>query len=385
MKLLFLTWDGPEQNYLESLFFPLLDRVSKGDFEIHVLQFTWGDLNINGSVDRAAKDLGFHYSRVDIVRRPLSLATAAMIMKGRWEVERYVRQFQIDVVVARSIIPAAMVANSSAKFVFDTDGLMADERVDFGGWSPNGVSYRVFRELERLACMRADVIVTRTERARDVLIARVGGALDSNRFVAIPNGKDTTVFSPSHETSGSVNVIYVGSLGPQYVPESMFRFFSEVLKRRPEAHFKMLTGQVDLARNFAKESGLKPESFHAERVPPSEVPRHIARANLGLALRLPSFSQCGVAPIKVAEYLLCGVPVLANPGVGDLDRQIDTNVGILVEDPLLEDWATVAGQFTESILPNIEKVRLESRARGLELFDLEIVAKKYREVLWGIL
>ena len=41
-RLLFITWDGPQVSYLEGLFFPILKGL-KPRYEIHVVQFTWGE------------------------------------------------------------------------------------------------------------------------------------------------------------------------------------------------------------------------------------------------------------------------------------------------------------------------------------------------------
>ena len=48
------------------------------------------------------------------------------------------------------------------------------------------------------------------------------------------------------------------------------------------------------------------------------------------ALRRSSFSMRAVAPIKLGEYLLCGLPALASPGVGDTDA-IAADAGLLLD------------------------------------------------------
>src|SRR5205823_4645121 len=66
-------------------------------------------------------------------------------------------------------------------------------------------------------------------------------------------------------------------------------------------------------------------------VRPDVMARTLAAADLGIALRRPTFSQRAVCPIKVAEYLMCGLPVLAEP-VGDLREQLaEREVACLID------------------------------------------------------
>lgn len=62
-KLLFVTWDGPQVYYLEGLFFPILAGLVQ-EFDIHVIQFTWGDLAKSNAVKNTLEAKGFKYTRV---------------------------------------------------------------------------------------------------------------------------------------------------------------------------------------------------------------------------------------------------------------------------------------------------------------------------------
>ena len=42
--------------------------------------------------------------------------------------------------------------------------------------------------------------------------------------------------------------------------------------------------------------------------------------------------KLGSCPIKFAEYLSCGLPVVLNPGIGDTDTIVNTNnIGVVVK------------------------------------------------------
>ena len=119
------------------------------------------------------------YTVRPVWRTPQAPATAAMIAKGALDLVRYVRRHRIEVLMPRSIIPAGMALLAlrflpDVKLLFDADGLMADERADFGGWSREGKPYRALRAIEAAAVRRADVVITRTHRAKRILAERAG-------------------------------------------------------------------------------------------------------------------------------------------------------------------------------------------------------------------
>lgn len=393
MKVLFVTWDGPDQTYLESLFLPQQARLRAHGIQFHVLQFSWDGAAPQRAADAAAA-LGIPYQRVTVVRRPKALATAASVALGAFEIRRAVRRHGIDVLMPRSVLPALMTLlarrASPLRIVYDADGFMPDERVDFAGWSPSGVMYRTLREGEAQILRAADAVVTRTSKAKTILLARAGAGTPSEKIHVIPNAKDTNDFQPFDAqrrerarrelgiSEGSPLVVYAGSVGPQYFPERMFAFFAAVRRRRADAEFLFLTGQESAAREALARSGTAAEGIRIRRAAPAEVPSLMAAADLGLALRQAAFSQLGVSPIKVAEYLLCGVPVLSTAGIGDLDEQLDgSGAGRSLRDSSDAELEGAADWLVNEVVAWRTELRERCRARGVELFGLDRAVQRY--------
>ncbi|MFP4601151.1 MAG: hypothetical protein ACLFVJ_23080, partial [Persicimonas sp.] len=245
MNALFISWDGPAQNYMESLFLPIYERVQHDDLSIRLVQFTWGDPTITDSVARTAARMDIGYDVRKVLRKPLAPATAAMIAKGAMDLVSLVKKHDIDVLFPRAAIPSAMTLLAEkmlpgVKIFYDADGFMADERIEFGGWNPQGLMYRLFRDVEAQICRRADSIMTRTHRAKQILIDRVGDPIDPDIIHPIPNAKDIEEFHPGTEDDrrairDSLGVsdeapllIYVGSLGPHYHPRELLAYFEKV-------------------------------------------------------------------------------------------------------------------------------------------------------------
>ena len=67
MNILFVTWDGPQVSYLESLFVPIFQRLGQKGMHFHVLQFTWGGIPERRAFSRqACEQAGISYRSVII-------------------------------------------------------------------------------------------------------------------------------------------------------------------------------------------------------------------------------------------------------------------------------------------------------------------------------
>ncbi len=70
-NLLFITWDGPQTSYMEGLFMPIFQEVAKqGDYQFHVVQFTWADAQKIAHTQAAANQMGITYTAWPVLRKP---------------------------------------------------------------------------------------------------------------------------------------------------------------------------------------------------------------------------------------------------------------------------------------------------------------------------
>lgn len=400
MRILFITWDGPQVSYLEGLFLPIFKRLAEAGVQFHILQFTWGDARRIDTCHKACIEAGFTYQAEVIWRRPVALGSLLTAFRGGHVIRRAIRDHKIDVVMPRSTLPAlaALLAlrDSAIPMVFDADGLPLDERVDFSGQTPSGLVYRLLRDVEAQAVRRANVVLTRSARAIDILYARAGAGTSAEKFHVVGNGRDTSRFSFGNEESRqlvrarlkipetSPLLVYAGSIGPQYCLIEMLQLFAKVQLQRPDARFLILTGSPELLPVALQHfSELKP-FITVLSVPAHAVPEYLASADLGLALRKRSFSMEGVAPVKLGEYLLCGLPVIATNGIGD-SAIIAKNAGFLL-DSLEEMTLQVAADwFVGAVLPDRESFRSQCRMLGKDHFSLEASVASYSHALSHIL
>lgn len=393
LRALFLTWDGSQQTYLESLFFPIFAELGKLGVEVEVLQLTWADASAVASTAQAAKRFEISYRAERTSRRFGLLGQLSGVVRGARLVAAHMRARGIDVLFPRSLLPASMALLAlrqlpNARLVFDADGLMADERVDFAGWSKRSPVYLTLRAIEARALRRADSVITRTHAAKAILVERARRDV-ADKIVVIPNAKDSAVFTPGSAEQRAQQrrrwgipdevplVIYTGSLGPQYVPERMLDLLVALRQRNPNTRFVAFTFQEQQLESALRARGIPAEHALVARAEPSEIPAALAAADLGLALRQVSFSQRAICPIKVAEYLQCGVPVVSSP-VGDLAEQLGPRVAFLVDPASGRDLGPACDWFFDRVLPARDVVRSDCRELGERLFGVRGCAEAYR-------
>lgn len=386
-NLLFITWDGPQTSYMEGLFMPIFHETAKKEnIQFHVIQFTWADQTKTDIVENIAKNLGIFYTALPILKKPFAtLGSLITLFTASKKIERYIKDNNIDVVMPRSTFPAFMInqiKNRNFKIIFDADGLPIEERVDFAGLRKKSMQYRWLSGIERRILLQADHVITRTQKSVEVHLSKIG-ELYRDKFTVVSNGRNADFFAPDPEKRDEMRRklgiesdfvwIYCGSLGQQYCMKEMFDIFRISLKIRP-SRFLLLTGDLTFAKTNIPED-LKP-LIVISSVPFAEIPTWLQAADAGFALRQPSFSMGGVAPIKLAEYLLAGLPVVASAGIGDTDQvlqQFETSFIFKHGDPRNETYLNVHNWLSD--FATSERLKTAAHARGI--FDLENAAISY--------
>lgn len=393
MRALFVTWDGPGLAYLESLFVPIFARLRKSGHSVDVLQFGWGD---SAGVKRAratCETAGIGYCRVEIRRKPRPIGPFMSAIGGGRAIRAAISAFGSELLIPRSIMPAlATLAAGTARLppiVYDADGLEADERVDFAGLSRAGITYRVMRAVEARIVRASRRVLTRSAFASDVLSSRARVA--PARFQVVRNGRDADLFQPGDDmmraharaklgvAPDAPLLAYVGSIGVGKYDTARIAHFARAMRaRRADTRLLVLTTAPDAARAII---GAEAPDIARDMIlriaTPADVPVWLATADVGAAFFAERFSMRAVAPIKTAEYLLCGVPVVGTSAVGDTAASIAADV-------FFDDRAglDVAAHWVETrILPQRDRARARAREVGVAEFSLGRSADDYARAL----
>jgi len=393
LKILFVTWDGPQVHYLESLFLPIFAGLRPDGYEFEILQFRWGSAAEEAAVRSACADAGCGYRSVRIWRWG-ALGAFATALLGGLRIRRAVRRSGADAIMPRSVLPSlAVLAGGGSGLrpvLLDADGIEADERVEFAGMKATGLAYRLLRDIEAQMVRKSMAVLVRTAAARDILMARAGPPADPAKYRIVGNGRDGRAFHPSDEqsrravrselgiASDAPLIVYVGSFGPKYRTHAIGELAMALRARRADTRLLVLSLAPEQVRAelFDRFPDLA-DFARIERAPPRDVARYLAAADVGTVFINETFSTRTVLPVKTGEYLLCGVPAVGTVAIGDNEAAL--RAGVFFDDRRGPDEA--ARWVVEEVLPRREDYRQRARAIGVEHFSLERSIRDYRDAL----
>jgi glycosyltransferase involved in cell wall biosynthesis len=111
----------------------------------------------------------------------------------------------------------------------------------------------------------------------------------------------------------------------------------------------------------------------------------LSAADVGIAFYRPGISRLGTSPVKVSEYLACGLPVIINSGIGDCDRLFEQSRAGIVVPNFTEDGYRAAVDAIAVLLDDQENIRQQTREVAARSFDLKSVgltryARLYEQV-----
>ncbi|WP_197687259.1 glycosyltransferase family protein [Aquiflexum balticum] len=215
--------------------------------------------------------------------------------------------------------------------IFDADGLPLEERVDFSGLKASSSQYTFLKREERKIINMADHVITRSKKSVDIHLGAIGVKF-APKFHVVSNGRDESMFYFDAKNRDQVRAelglgkndilwVYTGTLGKPYLVEEMLALFETFLSRGNQGKFLILTRNPDYLKDRVSPES---ESHLIVRAGAfADVPRFLMAADLGMSLRSPAPSLAGLAPIKLGEYLLCGLPVLVSREVGDTEELLE--------------------------------------------------------------
>jgi glycosyltransferase involved in cell wall biosynthesis len=286
-----------------------------------------------------------------------------------WWLDRHFGRDQLVILQCRNSLATGMALDvrrtrPNVRVIFDCRGAAPAEVLYRHGLNednpeswPRDVreSYRYFSQTEARACGEADHIIAVSAAMVDYLRKRYKTV--AGPFSIVPCCIDASPFDQTAEDRKAVReeyrfgdkfvVCYCGSLEAYQLPDQCLRVFHLIQRRVPNAFFLAITTHPARMEAAILEAGVDSSCTQVISAAPEEVPRLLASADVGLLLRDRSIVNRVAAPLKFAEYLASGLPVILTPSIGDYSDFVLTNhCGLIVDlmasdetlEPLLSEW-----------------------------------------------
>jgi glycosyltransferase involved in cell wall biosynthesis len=386
LNVLFLTYNGLAEPLGQSQILPYLRGLLGKGHRFSVLSFEKAKSETSLSANQVAAMLPpeIQWIRLKYHKWPSVPATLWDVLSGSL---RGLLAGPFDLVHARSTVPAAMGSSIASMrripWIFDVRGFLAQEYVDAGHWSEAGAVTRIVGRVERRLIDRAEGLVFLSSRGGE-LAGPAARARAGKHISIIPCAVDMDRFTFDQAERVRIRrelgllseplMVYSGSLGSWYLPSAMLDFFEVARESLKGLHFLVLSPQRELIQEEATARGLS-DSLRAYSVPADRVPNYLSAADFGISFIKPAPSKLASSPTKVGEYLSCGLPVIANAGVGDMEALAKPPICFVLPDLSRAEYARAAEALKGRL--GQDDLRAECRAHARQHLSLTEAVDRY--------
>ena len=391
-NLLYITYDGLLDPVTKSQVLPYLKELSRKGFSITALSFEKSEKikekNSIYIVKKELKEYGIKWLLLKYHKSPIIPATIFDILQGLFLSLRIIYTGKIRIIHTRGYITALiglfLKYLSGKKLIFDKRGFWPEEKVDAGEWKKNGILYSVVKRLEKHLILKSDEIVVLTEAAKRYLCDRFPLA----SITVIPCCVDINLFRANASTDirpekarGKFIITYLGSLGTYYDLEAMISFLKIFKMKKSEVFFWIVTNcPYKEVHILIQKSQINSSDYAVSSLDYRKIPFVLTSSDVSIIFYRRRLSRIGCSPIKFAESLACGVPVIINSGIGDIEEIIKKEkVGVVVDYFSDTSFQKLSNELIHFLS---EGAPLRSRCRKVaeKYFSLSDGVEQYRKV-----
>lgn len=351
MTVLYISYDGLTDPLGQSQILPYLSGLADKGFKIHILSAEKASnfKKRNEAISNICLHKQIKWNYIFYRKKPPVFSTIFDLLEMRKVAADIVQRENVALVHCRSYLSMLLGLHLKKKYgiklLFDMRGFWADERVDGTIWSLSnpayGFIYKWFKQKEKLFLSDADHIISLTENGKETIIHEINPQITASKITVIPCCADLDLFDyqQSHIKNTTTQIsdntfvlAYLGSIGTWYMLAEMLDFFVVLKKLKPESLFLFISNENEkLILNAATKKGLSPDSIIVQSASYQEVPNYIQLANASIFFIKPLFSKRASSPVKHAELMGMGIPVVCNAHIGDTDKIMQNeDLGVLI-------------------------------------------------------
>ena len=321
-------------------------------------------------------------------------------LKQLWrEAPRWASEFRPDAVIASSTYPmdiwvARRIARlAGARLVHEVHDLWPASPIELSGMSPRHPFILLCQKAENDACRDADVVVSMLPKVAEHMQSH---GLDLRKLHIVPNGISpeewqgaVASLAPALAThiaqqraAGRQIVVYAGSHGE---PNALDVLLDAAAALRTEPFAFVLVGDGHEKARLARRVQAEGDALRLVRlfdpIPKAQIPALLAAADIAyIGWKRQPLYRFGIAPNKLMDYMMAGVPVLHSVEAGN-DPVAEAGCGL-----------TVAPESAEAVAQGLRRLATLSpgarRAMGergrdfvLAQHAYPVLAKRFLEAL----
>lgn len=310
------------------------------------------DLSKINSINKEMKDNGIEWKYFIYSNKFGVISTLIQIIKASIYSFILSKKYKIDIVHARSMIPALMSYPLKlflgVKFLFDIRDFSTDEKVDRSRIKNGSILYRILLYLEIFLYKKSDAIVALTESSKIILHNRYKIKLTNiyvistcaNKNIFFPVAVNDTLKKNLNIPLDRKILLHSGSVTGWYLFDEEISFYKKMKKIENSLLFLVLNEHAhDYIKHKMKNHGIAKTDYKIMSIPFKNMNLYLNISDLAIFFIKPTYSKIASAPTKFAEYVAAQLPSIANLGIGDMEMYMKNfNVGHIVDIGKVSDF-----------------------------------------------
>jgi glycosyltransferase involved in cell wall biosynthesis len=377
---------------LRSQGIPLIDRLSRQGYRMGFLSIENGD-TLGSKEDMKVRERFGDRVALYPVRMDKWMWLPGWVRKLSWGIlgtMKVQRRHRYRVLHARSFEPAVMAWVATlfygGKWIYDTRNFFWEEKVELG--RRRNLFMRMGFAFDRYLVRKADCVVAITDVAEQEYAKQIGNYSESSgKLTVVHNNYDPDRFGFDREVRSATRrelglsdrhvIAYSGSLVRWNRFEDMALFCNR-FQARDSSGYALWCSYEWNEQAKAWAAKLLTAEYRLLTLAPEEVSRTMQAADAALMFLSLTKSRTTTFPIKFAEYLASGLPVVIHRGLISPEEIIRKyNVGVVVEDMTEEGIDRAVDELMELLQdPNLRNRAHETAKRE---FHLDQAIAKYRQ------
>lgn len=395
VSVLYISYDGIFDPVGASQILPYLKGLQQSGATMYLISFEKEDKSkaAAAEIDALLRDTNIRWFPCTYTKTPPVFSTLKDVRVMIQLAKRICKDYKIDIVHARSYIPAMAAQSMKRKFgipfIFDMRGFWADERIDGHIWNLRNplynLIYRYFKRKEASLSADADSIVSLTHAAKDYMvdawkiphekISVIPCAADYALFQQVSTSqRDDFMLKHNIKNVDGKTLMYIGSTGTWYCVKEMAEFYAVFRKIFPGSRFILCVNEAHYLVEKLQ-FDFPDEVFVLEKVSRKDMPVVLSLADYSIMFIKNAFSKKASSPIKLGESLAMGIPVICNAGVGDLGTVERDGFGVVVQDLSEKEYEAACERLRNQVFQPAE-----IRTRSEKEYGLSENIRKYEAV-----
>lgn len=262
------------------------------------------------------------------------------------QVKRIIEDQSISILHCRSLFPGIialfvkMIYNNEIKIIYDNRGVYIDEEIYKGHWKSNGSKEIITRKLEKLLLKNCTAQVVVSDFFKSYIVNKNIlniTDIESKTFV-ITNGTKINERQILQKDKNSIVGVFLGSAAKWQNLDGVVALM-KISQRLPNfLRYKIISYNIEAYEKVIEQSGLDRSRIEIKNLESHEIQKSIETCSFGILIREDNLINNVATPLKFAEYLSAGLPILISKGIGDTEEIIKKyNVGVVVENELYEE------------------------------------------------